>query len=359
MNELYYVYPMYQKGSFHLISKNHINHLNNKIKVQQIDEQVLDSIWWVEGKKVLLHPIGYLLLGDKVEMFFSRIKRLEKLKQVSKRLGGFDTADSDRISKIFVDVLNQFDLVIVPSQWAKNCYINSGVNTNVEILSHGLNDAFLSNSKQITHNAIQQLINIKRKKNAKLVLFFLMHSGFRKGADLVYRAMAEIQKEYDNVFLVVKTGEGIGSDLSNLLKLKTIHIKGWLNDWELRQLYDACDILVCPSKGGGFELNALEAIARGLPTLVPNGMCFSDYIDYAIPVKLNNKVVVLPNNPLHVGYGYEINLDDFVRKLKDVIANLQKYKKRFNKQSNQIKKKYAWSSICEKLYKMLKGYEFV
>jgi len=121
--EVYYVYPIHQKGSFHFISKNHINYLKSKIKIQEIDESVLDNLMWLGDKSILLHPTGYLLLGDKVEMFYSRIKRLEKLKQVSKRLGGLDTADSDRISKAFVNVLNQLDLVIVPSTWAKNCYI--------------------------------------------------------------------------------------------------------------------------------------------------------------------------------------------------------------------------------------------
>jgi len=355
MNELYYIYPIHQKGSFHVISVNHINYLNNKIKIQQIDEQVLDNIMWTGDKRVLLHPIGYLLLGDRIEMFYSRIKRLEKLKQVSKRLGGFDTADSDKISKIFVDVLNQLDLVIVPSTWAKNCYINSGVNTDVEILPHGLNNAFLSNSKKITNDAIKKLLEIKKKKKAKLVLFFLMHSEFRKGADFVAKAMTEIQKEYDNVFLVVKSLKPV--DKINSLKL--INITGWFNDNELRQLYDACDVLVCPSRGGGFELNALEGISRGLPVLVPNGMCFLDYISYTIPIKLNNRVIVLPNNPIHVGYGYEINLNDFISKLKDVLDNLQKYKRKFKKYSNQVKKKYSWSSICGKLYKILESYEFV
>ena len=94
MSEIYYVYPVYQKGSFHVISKAHINHLNSKVKIQEIDESVLDNVMWTGGKRVLLHPVGYILLGDRVDMFPHRIKRLYKLKQVAKRLAGFDTADS-------------------------------------------------------------------------------------------------------------------------------------------------------------------------------------------------------------------------------------------------------------------------
>jgi len=262
MKELYYVYPKYQDGSFSLISKNHIKYLNSKVRIQEVDGNVLDHIMWVGEKRVLLHPIGYLLLGDRVEHFKQRIKRFHKLQSVAKVLGGFDTADSDKISSIFANVLNQMDLVMVPSTWAKEAYERSGVTSSIEIIPHGLNEAFLKESKEIKSDGIQKLLEIKERHNAILVLFFLTHSGFRKGADLVAEVMKRIQREYDNVFLVVKTSKIEDPYLRFLSPLKMIHIKGFLNDDELRELYDVCDILLCPSRGGGFELNALEGILR-------------------------------------------------------------------------------------------------
>jgi len=247
MNELYYVYPMYKKGSFHFISKEHIRYLKSNVKIQEIDESVLDNLMWIDGKSILLHPIGYFLLGDKEDMFKQRLKRLEKLLLVKDILGGFDTADSDKISSEFVNVLNKLDLVIV----------------------------------------------------------------------------------------------------------------GWLSNDELRQLYDACDVCVCPSRGGGFELNALEAIARGLPTLVPHGMCFLDYLEYTIPVKLERRVRVLPYNPIHVGRGFEVNINDFTDKLFNVVENLEHYKMMARKFSEHIRKQYAWFNVCERLYKILQQYNFV
>ncbi|RKX44971.1 MAG: hypothetical protein DRP27_05350 [Thermotogae bacterium] len=359
MNELYYVYPVYQKNSFHVISKAHISYLSLKVKVQEIDESILDNIMWTGDKSILLHPVGYLLLGDSVRMFYSRIKRLDRLKKVAKRLGGFDTADSDAISQVFVNVLNELDLVIVPSEWAKECYLNSGVDIPIEVLPHGLNSSFLNNSKEITNKTIKELLEIKKKHDARLILFFLWHSGYRKGADIVAQAMSEIQKEHDNVFLVVKTGDIVDTYLHDLLKLKMIHIKGWLSDDELRQLYDVCDVLVCPSRGGGFELNTLEGVSRGLPTLATNGMCFLDYIEYIIPIQAYDKVVVLKDNPIHIGYGYEVDINDFVKKLHDVLDNIQSYKLKFKKYSRQVRRKYAWSVICEKLYEILDDYEFI
>jgi len=316
---------------------------------------VLDNVMWTTPKKILLHPVGYIMLGDKVEMFKQRLRRLYYLKKVTKRLAGFDTADSNKISMIFVDVLNHLDFVIVPSSWAMECYVNSGVETDVFVLPHGLNEPFLKDSREITNDAILKLQQIKKKHKAKFVLFFLLHSEFRKGADFVKEAISTIQQERDDVILVVKSQFPI----NYFNRLRSINITGWLSDDELRQLYDVCDVLVCPSRGGGFELNALEGIARGLPTLVPNGMCFLDYIQYAIPIKLKNKVVVLPNNPIHVGHGYEIDVEDFTKKLKRVLDNLGKHKRQFKKNAKVVRERYAWNVICDKLYNILSQYEFV
>jgi len=359
MKELYYVYPMHQNGSFNFISKNHIRHLSENIRIQQIDEGTLDVIAWVTKKNVLLHPIGYMLLGDCMEQFPHRIKRLQRLKNTTKRLGGFDTADSNRISKIFVDVLNEMDLVMVPSSWARDTFIKSGVMAPVEVIPHGLNDALLSDSKEITNDAVQKLIEIKKKNNAILVLFFLAHSGYRKGADIVTQVMTRIQRERDDVFLVVKTLDVLDPYMSAFSGLKMIHIKGFFNDDELRQLYDACDICVVPSRGGGFELNALEAIARGLITLVPNGMCFTDYIDYTIPIKVKRSVKVLEGNPLHTGDGYEVDIDDFTEKMFKVIDDIKKYKRLFKRYSKAVRERYSWEKICDKLYETLERYDFV
>jgi len=359
MKSLFYVYASTRETSFREISRFHIFHLSRYVKVQNVDEEVLDVIRWLPGKHVLLHPILYPLVGDRPEHHQQRIKRLNRLLAVSDRLGGFDTADTDRLSQMAVDVLSKFERVFVPSKWAKECYESSGVQSRVEVLPHGLPDCFLSPSRRIDSFRLANLVSLKREHNAIFILFHLLHSGYRKGADLVAKIMKRIQDKYPNVFLLVKRGSNLDPYLGLLRALKLVEIAGWLPADEYRQVFDLADIAIYPSRGGGFEHNALEALSRGLPTLVPKAGCFLDYIDYTIPIEVERWVNVYPDNPIHVGKGFQINLRDFQEKLEDVINHLDDYKERAMKNAYTIRKLYSWECICDLLYKKLKAYKFV
>jgi glycosyltransferase involved in cell wall biosynthesis len=359
MSELYYVYPQYKNMSFTLIAEKHIEYLSKYVKVQKIMEEALDSLSWLQKRKILLHPILYVTIGDRLELFPIRYRRLRSLLKVKDKIGGFETCDSDRISELAVNILNKFDLVFVPSNFAKEVFLNCGVESKVEVLPHGVSNSFFEDSKPITNKSLLKLKEIKEKNNAILVLYFLLHSGFRKGADLAYKAMEIVQYSFPYVFLVVKRASFADSYMEQLKKLKMIEIVGWFNEEELKQLYDLCDILIVPSRGGGFELNALEGMARGLPTIVPNNGCFKDYSEYAITYPANKRVEVLPNNPIHVGMGFECEPIDLATSIIKVVGDLEKYKKEAKLHVKEIKEKYSWDKIGEKLYNVLIENDFI
>jgi len=359
MSELYYVYPQYKTLSFTLIAEKHIEYLSKHVKVHKISEETLDSLMWLQKRNILLHPILYVTIGDKIELFPTRYKRLLNLLKVKYKLGGFETCDSDKISELAVNILNKFDLIFVPSNFAKQVFKKCGVERKIEVLPHGVSNSFFEPSKPITNQNLLKLKEIKEKNKAILVLYFLLHSGFRKGADLVYQAMENIQYSFPYIFLVVKRGSFSDSYLNQLKKLKMIEIAGWFNEEELKQLYDLCDILIVPSRGGGFELNALEGMARGIPTIIPDNGCFKDYSQYAITYPANKQVEVLPNNPIHIGMGFEPEPIDLATAIIKVAGELDKYKEQAKLHVKEIKEKYSWDKIGEKLYNILLENNFI
>lgn len=362
MNRIFYIRP-WTNDSFGIVSNHHIQYIRLNIKereekngfiIEDINWSSLGKINWDEKKNILLHPFLYPFASP--QTFEQNIHNFAKLLAKKNKIGGFDVADSNKISQTAVDLVNKIDLIMVPSNFSKDTYINSGVEIPVEVLPHGTPDEFLDDDPINTNNMDIARLKKEKDKDSILILYFLLHSGHRKGADIVKDVMKKIQKEYPKAYLVVK-----GNDVkANFPGIKTIEIKSWIDNKDLRLLYDICDICISPSRGGGFELNALEAISRGVPTMVTNGGCFLDMIDHFIPINTKNKIArPLPGNPIHIGYGFEVDIDDFEKKLVDVIDNLDRYKDDFRRNMVKLRYKYSWRNTASILEEYLRKYEFI
>ncbi len=367
-----YIYPFYDKSSFNVVSSNHIKYLreiSKDVDIQEIDWSRLGDIVWERNANVLLHPILYPFGSP--SQFSQNSRSFSRLLDIKHKIGGFDVADSDKISPFSVEILNKLDLIMVPSNWARDAYINSRVKSPVEVLPHGIPDEFLDDNIAVAYNNEQPKLSDEQLKLSKdiinvrdikeqgniLVLYFMMHSSYRKGADLVTEVMKRIQNKFKNVYLIFKSPGVIARECPGV---NGIGLRDWIDINDMKLLYDMCDICICPSRGGGFELNALEAVSKGLPTLVPNGGCFLDYIDYLIPIDLNDKKFQLfIGNPIHIGNGFEVDIDDFEIKLTDVINNLDEYKARFRKNSANVRDKLSWRNTAKILEEYLKKYEFI
>lgn len=368
-NRISYIYPIKSHDSFHLVAKNHIENLvqiyiSNQIdmEIENIDLLQLANLKWGEKRNILIHPFLYPFVTT--ENFKVQSRNFAKLLNMKNKIGGFDVADSNKISNLAVDLVNRLDLMIVPSKFARDAYINSGVDIPVEILPHGIpkeflvieNDNNINSNINIENDEIIKLRKLKGNDNI-LVLFFLIHSEHRKGADIVKEVMRRINKKFKNVYLIVK---GQSSYYANTRDINIVNIRLWMDNNSLKSLYDICDICISPSRGGGFELNALEAVSRGIPTLVTNGGCFLDMIEYFIPIDLGSKVSQpLPGNPIHTGYCHDADINDFERKLEDTILRIKEIKKIFRYRSYEIREKYSWTNTAKKLDEYLREYEFV
>ena len=355
-----YIYPLYGNDSFHIVASNHIKYLRREyktrgehIEIEEIDWPKLENMVWNEKRNILIHPFLYPFISP--ESFTQNLKSFAKLLGTKNKIGGFDVADSNRISSLAVYIINKIDLMIVPSNFAKDAYIKSGVTIPVEVLPHGIPDEFLNDDPIGTNNDDIAILQKLKEKGNILVLYFLTHSSHRKGADLVKEVMKRVQSKFGNVHLVVK-----GGNLSYFSGIGITYINSWLDNNDLRLLYDVCDVCISPSRGGGFELNALEAISRGLPTLVTSGCCFTDLIDYFIPIKLSSRVTQpLPGNCIHIGYGCEVDINDFDEKLTDVINRLGYWKYIFNNRAIEIREKYSWRKTAKRLDEILRQHAFV
>jgi glycosyltransferase involved in cell wall biosynthesis len=360
--DLLYVYPQWHVVSFSLVSKKHIEYMRKAgAQVRELDELYFQGFAPSMKYSVLIQPGIYIMhkiVQSRANVLGERRKEYwDWWRSQYEHLIGIDVADSDRVSQYAVSIFNMLDKVIVPSNFSRETLLNSGVKSSVHVIPHGVDLAYYE-APNIWYNApvasinpsIIQLYLYKVKKNAKILLFWLWHSADRKGWPEVKEVYRRIKAERKDVMLVLKTAMPRSDEFQQVMNLGAVEVYGWLNELDKMALYDLADITLVFSRGGGFEMNALESLARGIPALTTDYGSFLDYVPEFLRVRKGEKVAVLPGNAIHVGYGYKVSVDHAVGKILDVLENYEDYKsKTLEWREKVLRSKFRWDVIAQNI----------
>jgi len=337
------------------------------VLLNEVDELAFPQFTPVSKPVAFAHPAMFIMhrvIQARTDLHGNfRWEYFEWWKNHFKKLIGIDVADSDRMSRLAVDILNMYDELIVPSTFCKHVYESSGVKRKVHVVPHGVDPEWyeMPNLWETVppasiSPAILHVYLYKLRTRRKIILFWLWHSGQRKGWNEVRQFYEKIRKERDDVILVLKTGIANPIEYQQVMHLGCINIYGWISETDKLALYDIADLVLVFSRGGGFELNALEALARGVPVLTVDWGCFLDYVPPYLRCKKGRRVQPLPGNKLHVGYGYAVDVEDAVNKAHHILDNLDEYRAKVNEWREKVlKKRFRWDVIARMLIEIAKS----
>jgi glycosyltransferase involved in cell wall biosynthesis len=379
MNPILYVYPLWHTVSFSLVAKKHIEYIKklDLARVYEMDELVFPNFVPSIVYDAVLHP--FLFIWERVVSKIDkatppRLKHkvndyVEGFKNQFDQLVAIDVCDSDRMSDYAVNLLNYADKIIVPSNFCVEVYRGSGVKKPVYRIPHGVDmewyttpNVWGTELRKKVGNLVKAVYEYKVKKNKKILLFWLWHSPERKGLDEVLKVYTRLRRERNDVALVMKVASFTSFLVAHLSpdypskpeELDINFVVGWLSDFDKMALYDLADITLMFSIGGGFEVNALESLARGVPVVTSSKGSWTDYVPPFLQVKTGEKVKVFDNNPIHVGYGYKVDVEDALNKIHDILENYDDYKARTEEWRQKVLfNEYRWDIIAEKLVKVI------
>lgn len=175
-------------------------------------------------------------------------------------------------------VLQKLDLILAVSEYTKQKMAEKqGLDRNkIHVFHNTLNPFFELPKEFAKPNHLLQRYEIAIDQKVLLTLARLSFSEQYKGYDNVIKAMPEILKVQPNTTYIVagkyETREYARiKELIAELKLQQ-HVKlvGFVKEEELIDHYLLADTFIMPSKGEGFGIVFLEAIACGLPVIAGN-----------------------------------------------------------------------------------------
>ena len=352
-----YVYDRLRTTSFTLVAQKHIEYMR-KLGTVNVRETSIYAfpLFKPDGRYVaVVHPFVYVWSVIINEM--SDVVDIAEVRNRYEKIVGVYVCDTDRMSREAVNVLNETDVLVVPSMFCVNVFKRSGVKKTVYRVPHGVDEHWYTTQNVWTMRDVKglptsliQLYQYKQRTGKKLLLWWFWHSWIRKGGPWVKAVYERLVRKRIDVKLVVKTGMADVPELSELAPFGIVQIYGWLKDVEKMALYDLADVTLMFSVGGAFELNGLESLARGVPAVAVDWGPWTEYIPPFLRVKPGEKVRPLPDSDVHVGYGYAVDVEDATAKIEDVLDNYHEYRAEVDEwRWKVLYPQYRWDAVAKQL----------
>ncbi len=266
---------------------------------------------------------------------------------------GWTMLEVDGLPREWVDGCNRMDEVWVPATFNADTFRASGVSAPIRVMPLGVDIDYY-------HPGITGF-----RPSSRYIFLSVFEWGERKGAELLLRAFAEEFKESEQALLLLSVYNRDPSvdvqaevDKLNLPSSPPIVVmtNAEFADYQMGALYRSADCFVLPTRGEGWGMPVLEAMACGLPTIATNWSGPADFLHDGVgyPLQVKSLVPAKARCPYYEGFRWaEPDLEHLRFLMRQVFDRPEQARRKGAAAAAEVSSRYSLEHAAERVKRRL------
>jgi glycosyltransferase involved in cell wall biosynthesis len=349
----------------HLVEMDKINGLNVRLRTRKFWTGVSPDL---KGVGDILHRLERNPIGDRGFIFIQHLT--PENFYIDPRAAHhicYTPFETDSAPLSWMLPLRGMDEIWVPSEHNKQAYIRAGLKAEkIFVIPHGIDEKrFNPSVAKLEYNRgkfnFGSVFDWTERKNP-VALIRAYFNAFQNGEDVsltirtFWRFPIEKTKEYiKNEVDKIKNGFEGTRDFPKILF--------WFDSMEeelMPSFYRSLDCFVLPTRGEGFGLPFLEAMACGVPTIGPKWGGNTEFMKEENSVLVNGKVILIENaeflqrQPQYAGQRwFDIDEGELSKAMRFVYDNKDKCQESAMATSEYVRSNMTWEQTAKKIHNRL------
>ena len=259
-----------------------------------------------------------------------------------------------------IEWLSSANLIFVPSSWGKSVLIDHGIaEEQIEVVPEGVDPAkfhpLVRGSYKNHQDEIYRVLVVSKFEERKG--FPELLEGYAKafGND----PTAKLVLKSDSLYMISLPNNAYQNNIAELQSQveragisNVAYLNGNLSDENLAHLYNACDLLLFPSRAEGWGLPLIEAIATGMPVATTY---YSGHTEFLEPIRdkvgLINHQLISTNEDN--GVWARATADDIASRLIEMRDRNRDYLTKALGASAVMRSDYTWQRAAERSVRII------
>lgn len=257
---------------------------------------------------------------------------------------GFSYWESSRLPDKFVNKMNKMDEIWTTSKWAKDVFIDSGVEIPIQTFDLGFDSSIYKLQTSVPDGDFVFLSigspSTRKNTQTSLNAFLKLYNGI-EGYKLIVKSAGPPDCRIDK-------GTPLQRSIYDHPQIEVIDYE--LSEHQLSALYDRAHCLLYPTSGEGWGMIPFNAIGKGIPTICTNATACTEYASLSIPLEYTWSKKNMNGIYKDCGVWAEPDFDDLCDKMLYVVKNYDVVKNYTMQNSWFIRNEYTWDSVALDYY---------